>query len=1042
MTGFVTTNNGLGIGKLAKCEDDQATIRYFRGPTPDPFIEVEVPVGEVQRIQLPRQTRAYVPLTDGTGWRVGRIDGELSPDDDTYPIAFTKSEGCLLTEDGFEVRWSQRVEDPFEFLATGSVESRELYDQRLFIIRDWLQQRAAAQGVEGLFESPVLLRDYQLQAVSRVSSDAVRRYLLADEVGLGKTIEAGALIRQFLDARRDGRVLVLAPNHLRPQWASELSRCFITNAHSEACVQILNLEDPDSWPKDPVDVLVVDEAHHLGRLRGRVGPAYPRLLPIAHQAEQVLLLSATPVRSNEADYLDLLHLLDPVNYDLAEVDEFRRRVELRDDLANLHRALTPNIDAFDLEDLQSTFENLYPDDAASIESFRKAVGAPDDDRAQLVADLKDRLSETYRIHHRLIRTRRSGAIAETLTVRGRSRGNDFVKRIEIPNHLVEAQNALLDGFRHHLLESTESGTVETAEAVGAFRDLAERCGSPPRALLSVRNPLDGHDIHPLLQSWIENGEFPELDTIEMGLEEVEEAVATYLRDITLAVPSVRKAVVFTMYDEVAQATATSLTNLWSEERIARHVASADASANSDELNRWLNTEDCKVLVCDHSAEEGVNLQFADLLIHLDLPWQIPRLEQRIGRCDRFVEERLPPIMSKVVLMGDQPHAVAWCEFAASACRVFDRSVASLQYVLADIEESVLTRVLKEGPSGFDAEIDPRAEELEVELALIDAHDSLDQGTLLDRSAWHHLRRLDDSTKFRKHLTDWFGGVNVETRFPSAGVVRLLERNNSRPQVPFDLEQEMRPYLSVAGRLKDLPLTRSAASEMGSPPLRSGHPLVNAIGRHLETTDRATAFAVLRRAKNVWPPVPFFRSDFLVRPGENLGLRAVAETAGISDWMERLLVSNLPTTLITVHTNADGALVSDDLPPFSGDSHNLTYTSENPGRFDRIAQACGNWLDLCNSASANARQHLGNHPRYVNLRESATSNVRRAIEERTERETRRIQAGLSVDGLNLIPLLDAVEELLDLDVWFLGGGVFFLGDKNIALDLPASTAEQS
>jgi ATP-dependent helicase HepA len=438
----------------------------------------------------------------------------------------------------------------------------------------------------------------------------------------------------------------------------------------------------------------------------------------------------------------------------------------------------------------------------------------------------------------------------------------------------------------------------------------------------------------------------------------------------------------------------------------------------------------------------VNLQFADLLIHLDLPWQVPRLEQRIGRCDRFVENGLLPITSKVVLVGDQPYAAAWCEFAASACGVFDQSVSSLQYVLADIEESVLTRVLQEGPSGFYAEIGSRAEELDVELAHIDAHASLDQATIFDKSAWNRLRRLDDSHEFRTHLKAWFDGVNVKTVTPSPGAIRLLQRNNARPQVPFDLEQQMRPYLSVGGKLKDLPLDRSTATRMGAPPLRAGHPLVNAIGLHLETTDRATAFAVLCHAKDHWPPTPFFRSDFLVRPGVNSGLRTAAEEAGVSDWIERLLVSSLPTTLITIHARADGRLEPNNAPPFSGKHQNLTYTSEDPGRFTRISEACGTWETMCDEASETARQHLDNHPQIASLRESATSNVRQALEDRMERETRRIQADLSVEGLSLMPLLDAVEELLDLEVRCLGGGVLFFGDETVAADPFPGTDELS
>ncbi len=1024
---FLEADDGNGIGKFAGSDDGQVTIRYFRGPTPDPFTEVEHPEASVRSVQLPHQTRAFVPFADRVGWRVGRIDGELSTDDGTYPIAFPKLDGKRLSADEFEVRWSHRVDDPFELLATGSVESQELHDGRLKILGGWLKQQAAARGVEGLFESPVYLRDYQLQAVSQVSSDAVRRYLLADEVGLGKTIEAGALVRQFLDIRRDGRVLVLAPMHLSPQWIDELQECFLTSrAHSEAWIKILDLEDPGSWPEDPVDFLVVDEAHHLGRSKGRAAHAYVQLLPIAHQAEQVLLLSATPVRSNEAGFLDLLHIVDPINYDSEDVDEFTRRVELRDDLANLHRALTPDIDTFDLKDLQSSFKNLYPDDKSSLESFRQAVNASDDDRIQLVTHLRNHLSETYRIHHRLIRTRRSGPIASDLTVRGRNRDPDFQTRLGVPNDLVNAQVRLLDGFHRHLGEQMESGEAETTEAITAFRDLAERCGAPPQALLSLRNPVDDRSQHPLLRSWITDNEFPEFNMVEMATEEVETTLAIHLRDITLARGSViKKAVVFTMYPEVAQATATSLVDLWSEERVARHIASADASSNSDELERWWKTPECTVLVCDHSAEEGVNLQIADLLVHLDLPWQVARLEQRIGRCDRFAKAESPPIRSTIVLLGDQPYVSAWCEFVTSASGVFDSSVSSLQYVFADIEESILSRVLQEGSSVLNTEIETRAEELASELVRIDAHDSLDGNALADQSAWNLLQRLDDSSSFQTSLKSWFNGVNVKTVYPSPGVIRLVPRNAARPHVPFDLEQAMRPWMG-----RDLPLTRSAAVRTRTPPLRAGHPLINAIGTHLEKTDRGTAFAILRPVKDHWPPTPLFRSDFLVRLGLNSDVRAAAKEAGINDWMERLLVTSFHTTLITIHVDDNGVLIPNDAPPFKGDRRanlNLTHDPEDPERFARFAEACGDWSTLCAEASAASQQHLENHTAVASLRKAATSAVRQALDDRMARQTQRAQVGLPVDGSDLGPLLDTIDEPLDLDHILLGAGVVFLAD---------------
>lgn len=69
MAQFVTAKHGLGIGTVIESTGAQRTIQYFRGPTPKPFETVQT--DEVQYIQLPRQTRAYVQLSDGPGWRVG-----------------------------------------------------------------------------------------------------------------------------------------------------------------------------------------------------------------------------------------------------------------------------------------------------------------------------------------------------------------------------------------------------------------------------------------------------------------------------------------------------------------------------------------------------------------------------------------------------------------------------------------------------------------------------------------------------------------------------------------------------------------------------------------------------------------------------------------------------------------------------------------------------------------------------------------------------------------------------------------------------------
>ena len=90
---------------------------------------------------------------------------------------------------------------------------------------------------------------------------------------------------------------------------------------------------------------IVDEAHRLTERVNYGGDGdrdreYEALRAIAHASTALLLLSATPVRSNEDAFLGLLHLLDPANYPLTDLDGFRRRVEMRDDLAQAMSAIS------------------------------------------------------------------------------------------------------------------------------------------------------------------------------------------------------------------------------------------------------------------------------------------------------------------------------------------------------------------------------------------------------------------------------------------------------------------------------------------------------------------------------------------------------------------------------------------------------------------------------------------------------------------------------------------------------------------------------
>ena len=667
-------------------------------------------------------------LHDGQRWHIGRIDG--TPDGHRrYNIAYPNLKGDRLTDDAFDVRWNVAVDDPFEILESLGVDSPVVCESRLGFLRGWARQRAAATGVEGLLLASVELHRHQMAVVRRVAGDPIKRYLLADEVGLGKTIEAAALIWRFLFMNRKGRVLVLVPEHLRHQWAGELLERFRTDQFSGSVLQIRSLADDSRWPTESVDLLVIDEAHLVTRNGSLTSEVRQRIAELAHAADELLLLSATPVRSNEAGFLDLLHLLDPTHYQPDQVEAFTRRVQDRDKLALICQGLVSDIDEFDLTLYAEQLEAEYPEDRLLADLLALATAADDGSRPIAVMRVRQHLSEAYRLHSRVLRTRRSPDVIASFGVRGRARGKPFTVFAE--DDTDEQRTQLLDRLRLDLLAATEAGHLNRRSCVEVFREVAQRCGSLSHALLPLRF-ADSEDqstaierLHELVRDGVLTSLDYSIESIHAGHQDRTVQLVDVLTPLTGSKTQSR-VVVATAFTETASAVAAEMIRRWGPARVVTHLKGNSEKDNRDAVERWARGGACSILIVDASAEEGVNLQIADALIHLDLPWESFRIEQRIGRCDRHSSSTMGPIESKVVLFGDQPYAEGWLEFVSDGCDAFTRSLSSLQYVLADMEFELQENVLRQGTPVLGSGLATQKEKLAVEHTRIIAHDALDE----------------------------------------------------------------------------------------------------------------------------------------------------------------------------------------------------------------------------------------------------------------------------------------------------------------------------
>src|SRR5439155_18919809 len=144
---------------------------------------------------------------------------------------------------------------PVATLSSLAHETPFLFERRSEWLGRYLRQVSLSRGLRGLISSKIELFPHQVEVVRRVLQDPVVRYLLADEVGLGKTIEAGVILRQLRLDAPGLRILVLVPRLLVSQWQDELARRFGLDK-----LDVKPHEDIRVCDDDPPGMLVIDEA--------------------------------------------------------------------------------------------------------------------------------------------------------------------------------------------------------------------------------------------------------------------------------------------------------------------------------------------------------------------------------------------------------------------------------------------------------------------------------------------------------------------------------------------------------------------------------------------------------------------------------------------------------------------------------------------------------------------------------------------------------------------------------------------------------------
>lgn len=921
LEGLVFLSRRFGYCKVTVHSGKQVTV-HFCGTERDATYTIDVFLGG--------KDFKWVPLPVGLRCRVEKqgegviVAASFGPSETSqvheYTVEFDTvgRETAQLTEREIWPIPGTLLETPLTKLAGLQVDPWLHFKARDGLLSALAQLHRETAGIHALAASRIDLLAHQAFVVGTVIDDPSWRYVLADEVGLGKTIEAGAIAHEMLSARPQARVLVLCPGSLSRQWLCEMHMSFGGRGFRLADLHDAQRVDWNGWTRvvcslklasgihaaairqHQWDLVIVDEAHHLLWNRTQ----YEFVKALSSLSGGVLLLSAVPAREREQELLRLLQFIDPEGYAEGSTPAVR--------FAELYRAQA--VIGRRLRILSAMLDDAHRDPQDVLDAAQRLVAAPvvAEDRGlaawlsanaaaadaghvvQACRALRDDVAARYRISRRILKNRRSQLLDQALLT---SVERSFEVLTYEPAQLeAAAHETLLDLMidlagseaprlaLHTLLRKAAPAwcdPVAACEVANALRHAINSGGPPSTQELDAAAVMDYEEHEQMLASACAMlAPYADRHLIERlyGLVSAWiESAATPPRVVKLfdAVDDLTrqgcdKILVFAGTWGAAEFVLEQLQQRYGKPALAefRHDLSDDRKES--EVTRFRREAACRILVSDESGGEGRNFQFASAVIHFDLPWSVAAVEQRIGRLDRI--GRTEPVRS-VVVCAQNSMEFSWAQCLATGFEVFSRSISGLEFMLRDTEHAVIERAISLGPAGIEAMIPEVQDTSQRERASDDAD------ALTDFASFNRSRRYS-------HAADHCADVLLDDIFPR--YFRTISVNDAAKRVtdnrdlnlkiwrlkPEDVTQVKLPGIqsAVDGQLQDHHgtfLRKVARERLDLDFFSTGHALFDAVCAVARTNVKGRTFAV-HLATDVLPAGVYLLASWGILPGSSAG----------------------------------------------------------------------------------------------------------------------------------------------------------------------------
>ncbi|MCF9045879.1 RNA polymerase-associated protein RapA [Acinetobacter nectaris] len=617
------TETELGLGVVIDVDERSVSILFPKSDETRVYAKTNAPLSRIIF-----NTKDELHDQEGLIWNVESAEERFGVI--RYHAVRTLENGEVERKTLNETRLGAHIQlsKPLDRILASQVDSKAWYDLRIEALQ--MQANMQSNPLRGLVGARVGLIPHQLYIAHEVGKRFAPRVLLADEVGLGKTIEAGLIIHQQLKTARAERILILVPDSLQYQWMIEMRRRFNLNFsifdltrtaairehdpelnpfHTEQCIiaSVDLMVDHEDLREQALeagfDLLVVDEAHHLMWNEEEGGnDRYDLVDEFAEQTAGVLLLTATPEQLGVESHFARLRLLDPQRF--SSLDRFLDEEEKYKHTAKIAEVLMSDIPL--TEDHLQIVEKL----------LGHRIQDQEDQRYQAIQELLDRHG--------------TGRIL----------------------------------FRN------------TREAIQGF---------PGRDCQPA--PL------PAPSTWSKNGKlreqmWPEEAQIDGAWMQHDPRVE-WLMEILRKDLKQKKVLLIARSGPVVEALENAL-RLHAGIRTAMFHESMSLLERDQAAAYFAEDGGAQILLCSEIGSEGRNFQFASDLILFDLPANPDVLEQRIGRLDRIGQENRIQIHVPYLLGTAQERMFRWYNEALNIFNHISPTAQTLQEnFIVDLKDCLL-----------------------------------------------------------------------------------------------------------------------------------------------------------------------------------------------------------------------------------------------------------------------------------------------------------------------------------------------------------------